>query len=335
MEESEKKKGRLGLLMLIAAAVMLVVVSACQVKGVINMAEGYRELMDCSLDEDTVGTIYFDDGIYSSIGFGIEILAEETGKQERRAEFVRSSLEGVYRNICAVDVMYAMIAVTLAALFIYEHAGKTGAGHCAAVAAAALSAYALLVLAAAAASKALGLPLYAPSGASLTTLAVSLLSMIGGCCAEGLLLRKLQKRDIAAVMAVPLAFMLFIFSASYEGQLYQPAEIESFDYVWEIEGIENAEDFRYDEEKGVMTGRGKEYPPEMVPNPEKLTGAAAAAAAVFETADPWSGTGLEMVRSFTESPIPLIVCLLYAVKAMIWAVLLFRTRAGKKTEAEE
>ena len=327
-DTGKRKKGLPGLLMLTAAAAVILAVSVFQVKGIRNMAQGYHDLMDSSLAEDTMGYIAYDDGIYSSIGFGIEILAEETGKAERREDFARTSLTEVYRNIRAVDVLYVIAASALAALFICDRFCSSAAKHCTAIAAAAVSTYALLALVRAAASAVFRVPAPLPSGTDIASLAVCILSVIGGGCAEGLMLRRLKHRNIAAVIAVPLVLVLFILSASFGGQLYQPSEIPSFDYVWDIEGEEAVEEFYYDEEKDVMCGRGKEYPPEMMPNPDKLTGMSAAFAAVFEAADPWSGAGLELVRSITGGAGP-FVYLLYALKALAWAVCLLKL-PGKK-----
>ena len=157
-------------------------------------------------------------------------------------------------------------------------------------------------------------------------LGVSLLSVIGGHCAFGLLLRKIPFKNVVSVFAIPVIIALFLLGTVLSGQLYTDPEIESFDYVAEQTGDAYGNAY-YDDDKNVIIVDGREYKPELVENPDHLKGIARIAAFVFEVLNPYSGNSLEMIRQIIEKTPALWAVLFYSVKALCWIVLSL-TRRG-------
>ena len=149
-------------------------------------------------------------------------------------------------------------------------------------------------------------------------LVLSLLSVMGGSCALGLMLRKIKYKKTAAVLAIPLVLVLFLVGTGIEAGFYSPKTVSSFSYVVELVGEENMGGYYYDEEKNAVVGNGQEYPPEIVPNPEHTVGAKRAAGLAFTAINPYSWNGLELLRQELYAMIPLWAVLLHIVKSVFW-----------------
>ena len=162
-------------------------------------------------------------------------------------------------------------------------------------------------------------------------LAPSLLSVTGGSCALGLMLRRIKYKKIAAVLAIPLVFVLFLVGTGIEAGLYSPKTVSSFSYVTELVGEENLGDYRYDDEKDAVVGNGQEFPPEIVPNPEHSVGAERAAGLAFTVINPYAGNGLELLRQALYAEIPLWAVLLPIVKSVFWIGLAALAPGKKET----
>ena len=106
-----------------------------------------------------------------------------------------------------------------------------------------------------------------------------------------------------------------------EGRLFSVPEVDSFDGVYASVTEEELNRMYYDEEKNVMVLDGKEYPPERMPNPDRAAGIGRAALIVFEALDPYSGTGLDMIRQIDGTDVPGAAVLPYLLKAALWTAL--------------
>ena len=138
--------------------------------------------------------------------------------------------------------------------------------------------------------------------------------------ALALLLRKIRFKKIAAVAAIPVVYVLFLFSSTLEIGIFSPSQVSSFDYVYDTVG-DAYESAYYDDQKDVLIVKETEYPPESVPNPEHLTGIAYAGAIIYEVLDPYTSTSLSLVKHEADATVSLFVLLLYMVKGVLWMVI--------------
>jgi len=169
---------------------------------------------------------------------------------------------------------------------------------------------------------------YPPDGFSLLLLETSLLSVIGGMCAVGLAIRNVRFHFATAIIAVPLVFILFLFSTQFEFRLNVPDRIYPAEYPYDKHGPSYSEII-----SSQHTGKNgeTEYPE----NPDALTGIGRAGAIAYEIIDPFSGSTLftadEMmaVDGYVKR-VGLIQPMLYALKAIAWiAAGLFMNKGNK------
>ncbi len=336
--DTEKKTGMLkkiglGRVMMALAILLTAVMMAVTAGAAVKTAGDYRRIMDTDLSGGLNDTIVYSDGFYAMLGFGREIVPGEPEPQKARDEFLADSLSAINDRVSSACVLYSIMAAVLCALFISERRDDSKLKKGLLTAASVLCPFILIVLTYRITMRIQGVPNGITSFSHAAALAAGLICATGGCLIEGLILGKVKRKRLLAVIAVPAVFILFILSASMEGQLLAPAYVESFSYIAETAGLEDA--VTYDEEKNVVIFNGKEYPPKSEPNPDHLSGAAAAAAAVLEMLDPWSGTGLPLAEEITDPAFPLWVDLLYAVKGVCLAFLsMFADWKRKKKEKD-
>lgn len=323
---NDKDKSILSRILLIADIAALVAVSLFTVSAVKIMGEKCHELREADISKDHSGIIYYDDHLYAMLGFGIEIDARETGNEERMDEFITSSLRSIDERVYGTFAIYTMVIAAALALFLYETFRNK---HILSIVLSTMLIYLLLFGVFALSSLIHEIPVYLPRGEACIGLIVSILSVVGGCCALGLLIRKIRFKKITALLAIPLVIALFIFGTIFEAQLYCPKQIESFDYITSSISEDYEGEYLYDDNRNVIIVDGKEYGPQLVDNPNYLKGAGRIGAFAFELADPYSGNGLELVRQFnledgniaSGQGLPYWVYLIYGIKALCWIAL--------------
>ena len=330
-------------LFLAAGIVLYAAVIICSFLAVKSLRSDYLALKNHDLSEDAALTIGYDDHIYASMGAGIEIESRDSKAAEHVTEFLAASLRSIDRRILSCGILYAM---AIAAVLAYPLCRKCEGNRKRHVLIAALSVPVLFALFCAgilAMHAAFALPFYFPTGGTeLTIIAVSLLAAAGGSCFLAWLLRMVRRQVLVAVIAVPAVIMLFIFGALFEGRLYCPPTVDSFDFLTEIDPHVLDEDYTgevcYDDEKNVVVLNGTEYPPEQAENPDRLRGAGRVGAYVFEALSPYAGNGLflmyeQFVGDGTAFELPPVLSALYIIKslAFIVAPLCFK---NKRDDAE-
>lgn len=294
--KNEKRNRILPWLSLFMGIVLFVTVLYFTFDATKRMAEDYHLLKEADLSTDTNGTIFYDDHLYGVIGFGIEISTKESGKEERRNDFLQSSIYQIDRRILSCLLLYTMMTAAVMSFFLNERR-KQGST---AVSVLVIWVMYLLYLGFVLLFHAIGkTPFYFPQGKDLVILLIGLLSIMAGESALLLLLEKIPYKKITAIIIVPVVFLLFLFGLLFEHGLYCLPYEESFAYLADINPRildENFEDeFYYDETRNVVILEGKEYPPESLENEEYYRGFHRIGAYLFELVNPYSGNGLSMI----------------------------------------
>ncbi len=306
------------------AAIAVLLTLAMTFFAVQSMSAGVEAVLSGDPDKGFKASIDYDDHLYAALGYGIEVDPADPERQSRGKEFLADTMHLIAERVAGTDMLYAMLAGTCFALFLSERWGDDRKKHVLAVFCCITAIWIVLFGGYLCFCAVLGIPVRLPSVQSLILLCVSLLSAVGGSCIAGLLLTRFRFRKIAAILLIPLVFALFLFGSLAEAGLMLPKEVESFSYVAEFdpEGVGY-----YDPEKNAVIVEDKEYPPQISPNPDRLTGAGAVLATAFEAVNPYSGNSIELVRQMTEEPVPVLLQLFYALKALGWILL---SAAGKK-----
>lgn len=325
----KKGNGKIFARILSAAGVILfAVVTILPLLAVSELNTEYLALKGTELSEGARAVLAYEDHLHASIGSAVEIGRGDAGVELR--EFTANALRAIDQRILSCGILYAMMVVTVFAYPLWRRFGHDGRKHVLSAAAAVLIAYAVYAGSILLTHAALRLPFFFPEAYGWLFAAVGLLAVIGGSCFLAWLLRTVGCRKILAAAAIPLVFLLFLFGASFEGQLYAPPTVDSFAYLSEIdehvfdEGYDG--EVYYDEEKNVVVLNGKEYEPEKAENTEYLKGAARIGAFVFEALSPYSGSSLFLIDEAMrfegfETTISPVILLAYAVKAVGWIVL--------------
>lgn len=309
---------------------MITAVMICTFLAVKNLNEGYTAIKNHDITEDGSYSIVYDDHIYASLGFGIEIDHRESGNAELIEGFLSSCLQKTDKRIVSCFILYTMMIVTVLAYPIYRKYGQSKTKHVISTALSVLLLFALFCIAAATMFSAQRIPIYSPTGHEMTLIISSLLGVIGGSCLLALLLRTAKPKIIISLAAIPAVLALFLFGTTIEARLYCPPTVDSFEYLQKTDAQVFDEDYDgeayYDEEKNVMVIDGKEHEPKQVDNPEYLQGAASAGAYAYELLDPYLGNSLYLVNEIyagegTEIKISTFIMILYAIKASALVVL--------------
>lgn len=320
---SGKKRNRAwGVVSIALAAAVLLAVLALTASAARSTGGDWHRFTDADLSQGVNGTISYDDRLYASLGFGIEILPGEPDSAARLEAFLSGALGKIGERIYGAGLLYTMMVSISAALFLAEKFGQRPGRHTLAAALCPAGIYGVYLLCTTILFALAGVRFPAPPGAALFSLAAGLAALCGGGCALALLLRRARRRVLIAVLAIPAGLVLITTGMLSEGRLFAVPEVDSFDAVYASVPEEALDRMYYDEEKNVMVLDGTEYPPEREPNPERARGGLRIGLIVYELANPYSGNGLDMIRQFEgETEIPAAAPLLYLLKTAAWIVL--------------
>ena len=324
MESTVPKRGRtFAIVMTIIAAVVLVGLCVLSVNASRELAGTYHIFAEADLSQDFSGELVYDDHVGLQAHHGASFVGGEEGNDTFRDEYLEECLTSMDRTIVFVCTFYALFISLVLAYPLWWRFGERKGRHVAAIAVSVVGAFAIILACILITHAVCGAPFLFPVGVPLLTLAVGLLSGIGGLCAVGLLLRVFRWKRIAAMLIIPVVFVIAV-PMLEEGLFCTPTE-ESFDYVqpyYESVVDENYDGpLYYDEERHVLVIGAKEFEPEIVPNPKRSTGVQRALAIAEEVVNPFSGNALTMVIGSDVPEIPLWALALYTLKALAWIVL--------------
>lgn len=307
----------------IAAFVMILVCSYFANRAV---CADYKQIKEADLTQEYTGTIQYNDQLYVQVGYGIIIDPADSHKEEQLSEFISSRMYKIDQRIFAGGCIYIMMISAVLAFPLYQKFRKSRFKHILAVCLLGIGLFILYVAAIAAFRLAFHVPLYRPHFREMMIILSGLLSTLGGSCALAMLLRGFRFRKIAAILAIPLVYFLFLFSSLAEAGLYSEPQEDSFAYVAEIDERlqdENFDGAYYDPDKNMLIIEDKAYPPEQIDNPVFLRGIKRYGAFAYEVLNPYSGTSLPLIELEIEKDISLPIYGGYAAKAVIWIVLAF------------
>ena len=299
------------------------------------LCSDYKKMKQADLSQAYSGTLVYNDRLYAMVGYGISIDPADSQKEEQLSEFLSSRMYMADQRAFAAGCIYVMIISAILAFPLYEKFRRHRGRHILAVCFLGIGLYILYIVALAVFRLAFHVPLYLSHGRDILAVLTGALSVLGGSCALAMLLRGFRFKKIAAIVAIPLVYILFLFSSICEGQLYCEPYEDSFAYVAEIDERvldENFEGAYYDPDENALIIEGKKYPPQQIENEEYLKGAKRYGAFAYELLDPYSGTSLYQMEQEIETEISLGIYGAYALKAIVWIVLAFIFSKKKGTE---
>ncbi|MBR2826928.1 MAG: hypothetical protein IKE78_05440 [Erysipelotrichaceae bacterium] len=318
----------LGMISLTAGILFLAVMIFNSVVAVRGLSEEYQKVINYNGTDEVILTLSYDDGFYGSVGFG---MTPEVGRQSVMTEislFARNSLKAIDRRIISCGITYTLFAVALMGYGLYVAGKDDPKKQVLKTTAIVIIMFTVFMITVIIAHNVLKVAFYPPDGFSLLLLETSLLSVIGGMCAVGLAIRNVRFHLVTAIIAVPLVFVLFLFSTQFEFRLNVPDRIYPAEYPYDQHGPGYSEII-----SSQYTGKKEET--EYPENPDALTGIGRIGAIVYEAADPFSGSTLftadEMmaVDGYVKR-VGLIQPMLYALKAIAWiAAGLFLNKGNK------
>ena len=291
-----------------------------------ELCSDYKKMKGADLSQEYSGTLVYNDRLFMQVGHGITIDPLDNTKEEQRSEFLSSRMYMIDQRVFASGCVYVMIISAILAFPLYQKFRRHRGRHILAVCFLGIGLYILYIVAIAIFRLAFHVPLYLSHGRDILAVLTGVLSVLGGSCALAMLLRGFRFRIIAAIVAIPLVYVLFLFSSILEGQLYCTPYEDSFAYVAQIDERlldENFEGVYYDPEENALIIEGKKYPPKQIENADYLKGAKRYCAFAYELLDPYSGTSLYLMEQAIETEISLGIYGAYALKAIIWIVLAF------------
>ncbi len=300
------------------ALAILVTAAVKNCSAVKRLSGDYLALTETEFQAGDSAVLMYDDGLYAQMVRGIDLDETVADMRSTVDSFAREALPDLADRAYAAGVLYVMAACAAGALLICEQSRENSLKQVLLTVSAAAGSYLLFAAILKGAAAVYRVPFPLPSREASKMLVPSLLSVMGGSCALGLMLRKIKYKKTAAVLAIPLVFVLFLVGTGIEAGLYSPKTVSSFSYVVELVGEENMGGYYYDEEKNAVVGNGQEFPPEIVPNPEHTVGAKRAAGLGLTVINPYSGNGLELLRQELYAGIPLWAVLLHIVKSVFW-----------------
>ncbi len=313
-----------GKLSLACSMILFGAVLALTFRGIGNLNREYQALQHLDLTSDAQGSVGYDDSLFVSIRYGIEIDHRDSEKNARLSDFAADSLHAIDRRIISGIVIYTMIIASAAAYWLYIKSGHDWQKQIRNILCAVLTVFSGMLVLILIIHTALHLPFYFPDAGEIPILAVSLLAVLGGSCFLGWILSLVPFKRIVYMAAVPVVLLLFMQGTVFEAGLYCSPMIPSFDYIAEeIEPRVYDNDFEgdvyYNGEKDLIVLNGVEYPPRLAPNPGYLRCPERLAGLVFELISPFSGNGLFLVHDIENITFGTAVLSLYAAKAAILA----------------
>ena len=289
-----------------------------------TMGERYSAIRNADLSEPYTDTIYYSDHFYTETGFGISVTPDMEDRQEFLDDWLETSLREIDARITATGCVYTLAFAALLTYPLLQIFGEDPKKHILSIVFSVFGFYLLYLLSVQIFHIVYRVPFYYPPRMLLLVF-ISLLSIAGGFCALGLLLRSIRYKKTAALAALPLAVILFLTGFTVEYGIFAPRYTESFDYLNKFENyvqdLEKPGAIYYDPEKNVIVWDGKEFPPQQSDNPDHYNGIRRAGAVLCEAVNPLSGNQLAMGESTGEFSIPLPAMALYGVKALLWILL--------------
>ena len=224
-----KKKDLFRIITIVAFIAFLVALNVCSYQAVRQLSECYEFLKNGDIAKGFSGTIYYDDHLYASIGMGLEVLPNEPGAQQRLVEFLHTSFLSIDRRILSCGLVYIMFGISLLLYDLFSEKGENRRKQIFKTIALVFGTYAFFIGMINVPCALFHLPFYFPGFNDLFSIFTGLVCIVAGCCAFGILLRIFRFKKILAIVMVPIVLLLFLFSTSFEGQLYSPDKIDSFD----------------------------------------------------------------------------------------------------------
>lgn len=289
-----------------------------------TMGDRYNAIRNADLSEPFTDTIYYSDHFYAETGFGISVTPDMEDRQAFLDDWLETSLRAIDSRITATGCVYTLAFAVLLAYPLLQISGGDPKKHILSIVLSVFGFYLLYLLSVQIFHIVYRVPFYYPPRMLLLVF-VSLLSIAGGFCALGLLLRSVRYKKTAALLALPLAAVLFLTGFVTEYGIFAPKYTDSFDYLNEFENyVQDTEKpgmVYYDAERNVTVWDGKDYPPQQIENPDHFNGVLRAGAILYEAVNPVSGNQLAMGESTGEYSVPLPAMALYSVKALLWILL--------------
>ena len=227
------KKGQkvLGAILLTAAVLGLAGILFLTFGAVKDLSVSYHAMQEADLTEEYTGTLIYDDHLYAMIGNGIEIDETVTDRAGMMGAFLEDALRTIDMRILSAGIIYAMMISAVAAYPLMCRYGEKRGAHVGAACCSVVVCYFIYLASVLILCRAFGVPFRLPALSGLLRLAAGLLCTMGGSCALAVLISSVRFGAVAAVLAVPLVFALFLFSMLFEAQLYGEPTIDSFAYL--------------------------------------------------------------------------------------------------------
>ena len=218
------KKDRLNTLiaaLLFAAAfIVLVIILIASLKAVKNLAAGYTALRNADLSKTVTGTLMYDDGFYGQILHGIETDPADPAAAETMNNFLSSSMRAIDTRIFSAGLIYTMVISVLSSFLIYLRCRENTIKHLFCTAASVFIPYIVFILAVFAFHAMQGVPFCFPDSHGFFLILTGLLSLTAGGSFLAVFYRKIPWKKTAAILALPLAFGLFLLNMNMEAGLY-------------------------------------------------------------------------------------------------------------------
>ena len=301
-----------------------------------SLGQDYLSLKNADMSVSKDYMLLLNDHIYAMTAYGINIDPSISDMAQTVKAFMEKAMRSIDAVILSCGILYTMITNTILSYFVYQKNKNHRQRHTISIALSVIGTYAIFIGFVVLCHFLFHLPFYSPDGHGVIVILVSILSVIGGECALGVLLRKIKWKKTVALATIPVVFLLFLSSFNFAYHLYCPSALESFDYVQEIEKEAFAEDYEgevyYDDNKNAVIVDGREYAPQLIDNADAYHGLQRAGAYVFEIWNPYSGNSLYFLEISEEKiRLSVIVLLLYGMKACMWMMLCGLNTAKKKT----
>ena len=319
MKNTDYKTRAFSVLMLVAG-ILLLSFMCCRIYFSFDtLSKDYGELLrvDVAASDGEWKELAFSDGILASSSHGLLIDVSEPEMERQYILALHYWIEDFRQLEFSTLSIYTMFVTAFALLFIYEKNPDDKRRQVRFSVAASIVIFSFLFFWCYAVMYVKGLPAYLVSNREMVNILAGILSVAGGSCAVMVLFRKIRFRKMVAVLLIPFLIFTYVMCGHFENRLLTEPEIESFGYVYEIAGEDIAGRLEYDSERNVMILDGKEYEPEIIPNPDALTQPVKSLAILFEALNPYSGIFVYMAWYFTfYETIP--AAILFILKAACW-----------------
>ena len=311
-----------GFVSLAAAILMMAFICYSSFTATKKLALTYNQFKDLPLTEDTDVSLGYNDGMYACVLYGENIIANQPNTKDHLDTFLNNTLKKLDERIFAAGPVYTFMVSFHLVYYLYTICNDNASYYVLYALFFTIMIFVFYIVTCVVLHTINGLSFHIPDTQGLLIIFTSLLAVIAGNCAAGLLIRKVKWKKSLSVILIPMAFIMFLFSAQLEIRFLAPSSIQSFDYVVELKPDILDDDYEgeayYDEQKNALIVNGKEYPPEMVENPDSISGIYKATAILYEAADPYSGIFLYISQLEMGQKISLLIVAAYIIKSLIW-----------------